>query len=326
MLALTLKRAGRAADAKLVWDSVMDSAKTTRDEGTFWAPEERSWLWYNDTIETQAFALRTLMELSPGDARKDGLAQWLLLNKKLNQWKSTRATAEVIYALVHYLKHEHALGVPENVKVTVGGKTTEMAFAPERYTGKKNQIVVPGPAVGPQTATVTVEKDTKGFAFASATWQFSTEKVPAQDHGDFFTVSRTYFRRENNGKEFVLAPLAEGAKLNVGDELEVHLSLRTKHAAEYVHLRDPRGAGFEPENAVSAYKWDLSAGYYEEIRDSGANFFFADLPVGEYPLTYRVRASMAGTFHVGPATVQSIYAPEFSAYSAGAALTVRPAP
>jgi uncharacterized protein YfaS (alpha-2-macroglobulin family) len=104
--------------------------------------------------------------------------------------------------------------------------------------------------------------------------------------------------------------------------LEVHLSLGAKHAAEYVHVRDPRGAGFEPENALSGYRWELGVAYYQEIRDSGANFFFADLPAGEYPLSYRVRASMAGTFHVGPATVQSVYAPEFGAYSAGAALTV----
>lgn len=326
LLALTLKRAGRAADAKLIWSSVMDAARTTRDEGTFWAPEERSWLWYNDTVETQAFALRTLLELAPADARKDGLAQWLLLNKKLNQWKSTRATAEVIYALVHYLRQENALGVPEDIKVTVGGKTTKMAFAPDRYTGKKNQLVVPGPAVGPETATVAIEKDTKGFAFASATWHFSTEKAPVQSQGDFFEVSRTYFRRANQGKEVVLTPLADGAKLAVGDEVEVHLSLRTRHAAEYVHLRDPRGAGFEPENALSGYRWDLGVGYYQEIRDSGANFFFDSLPVGEYPLSYRVRASMAGTFHVGPATVQSIYAPEFNAYSGGATLTVGPPP
>ncbi len=31
---------------------------------------------------------------------------------------------------------------------------------------------------------------------------------------------------------------------------------------------------------------------------------------------------MAGTFRVGPATVQSMYAPEFNAYSAGAVLTI----
>ncbi len=66
-LALTLKRMGRPADAHLVWDTVMDSAKTTEDQGTFWAPEDRSWLWYNDTIETQAFALRTLIELDPAN-------------------------------------------------------------------------------------------------------------------------------------------------------------------------------------------------------------------------------------------------------------------
>jgi len=322
LLALTLKRAGRAKDAKLVWGSVMDSAKTKPDLGTFWAPEDRSWLWYNDTIETQAFALRALLELEPSDSRKDGLALWLLLNKKLNQWKSTRATAEVIYSLVHYLKGEKALGVRENARVTVGGKTTEMVFEPDTYTGKKNQIVLPGPEVGPKTATVTVEKDTKGFAFASATWHFSTETPPKEERGDFFAVSRSYFRRENNGKEFTLSPLREGATLKPGDELEVHLSLRSKHAAEYVHLRDPRGAGFEPENAVSRYKWDLGLSYYEETRDSGANFFFSALPAGEYTFKYRVRANMAGTFQVGPATVQSIYAPEFNAYSTGAVLKV----
>ncbi len=102
----------------------------------------------------------------------------------------------------------------------------------------------------------------------------------------------------------------------------MQLSLRTKHAAEYVHLRDPRGAGFEPEHAVSRYRYDLGIAWYEETRDSGANFFFDRLPVGEYTFKYRVRASMAGTFRVGPATVQSMYAPEFNAYSAGAVIGV----
>jgi hypothetical protein len=56
-LALTLERLDRHEDAELVLASVMDSAKTTRDEGTFWQPEDRAWLWYNDRIETHAWAL-----------------------------------------------------------------------------------------------------------------------------------------------------------------------------------------------------------------------------------------------------------------------------
>jgi uncharacterized protein YfaS (alpha-2-macroglobulin family) len=324
-LALTLARMGRENDARAVWSSVMDSAKTTQDEGTFWAPEDRAWLWYNDTIESHAFALRALMELEPGSPHRDGLVQWLLLNKKLNQWKSTRATAEVVYSLVHYLTHEGTLGVPEDATVIVGGRTVRFTFSPESYTGRKNQVVIPAAGIDPSTtSTVIVEKTSKGFAFASATWQFSTERLPTEDRGDFFTVSRRYFKREGTPAGFVLKPLSEGAPLAVGDQVEVQVSLSSKHEAEYVHLRDPRAAGLEPENAVSRFKWDLGIGWYEETRDSGSNFFFERLPAGEYTFKYRLRANLAGTFKVAPATVQSMYAPEFNAYSAGATLHIGP--
>jgi uncharacterized protein YfaS (alpha-2-macroglobulin family) len=323
-LALTLKRMGRPADAKLVWDSVMDSAKTERDLGTYFAPEDRSWLWYNDTVETQAFALRVLAELSPTDARREGFVQWLFLNKKLNHWKSTRATAEAIYALVWYLKREGALAVQEGITVEAGGQTTTFAFEPDRYTGKHNQVVIPGGKIEPRRdASIGVEKTGKVLAFASATWHFSTEKLPEEDRGDFFSVSRRYFLRESTPSGFVLKPLAEGAVVQPGDEIEVQISLRSKHAAEYVHLRDPRPAGAEPQNVLSRYKWNLGISWYEETRDSGANFFFEWLPAGEYTFKHRMRANMAGTFKVSPATVQSMYAPEFNAYTAGATLTIR---
>jgi len=324
LLALTLSRSGRAKDARLVWSSVMDSAKTDRDLGTYWAPEDRAWLWYEDTIETQAFALRTLMELDPSDPRRHGLVQWLFLNKKLNQWKSTRATAEVLYSLVWYLKKEGAMSSTEVVEVRAGTESATFDFAPDRYTGRRNELVVPGEKIDPKSdAEISVSKAGKGLAFASATWTFSTEKLPAESHGDLLGVSRSYFRRKPSGSSFVLEPLAEGAALSVGDEVEVQLSVRAKHAAEYVHLRDPRAAGLEPGIATSGYRWDVGIGWYEEIRDSGTNFFFEWLPAGEYTLKYRIRANMAGTFRVGPATVQSMYAPEFNAYSAGATLTIR---
>jgi len=322
-LALTLERAGRGSDAKLVFDSVMDSAKTDQDLGTYWAPEDRAWLWYNDTTETHAFALRTMTELEPDDARRHGMVQWLLLNKKLNHWKSTRATAEVIYSLTHYLEHEGALSIREDATVTVGPIRKEFVFEPDEYTGARNRVVVPGPEIDPETmSTVVVSKTAKGFAFASATWHFSTEKLPDEARGDLFGVTRSYFRRVNRGDEWVLEPLGEGDHVSPGDQVEVHLSIRARHAAEYVHLRDPRGAGFEPEQLTSGWHWDLGLIRYEEIRDSGTNFFMEWLPAGEYTLSYRLRANMAGIFRVGPATLQSMYAPEFTAYSAGNVLEV----
>ncbi|HOW86830.1 MAG TPA: alpha-2-macroglobulin family protein [Candidatus Aminicenantes bacterium] len=325
-LALTLKRAGRAKDAELVWDSVMDSAKTTEDGGTSWAPEDRGWLWYNDTIETHAFALRTLLELAPGDARGEGLVQWLFLNKKLNHWKSTRATAEVLYSVAWYLKKAGALAGRETVTTEACGAITTFTFEPDKYTGKKNQLVIAGDKLdrlGPACAMVKATKGGKGLAFASATWHFSTERMPEKGEGDLFAVERTYFRREKKGQEVVLRPLAEGAALAVGDEIEVHLSIRARHQAEYVHLRDPRPSGCEPAALTSGYRWDLGLGRYEEIRDSGTNFFMEWLPEGEYTLKHRLRCAMAGTFKAAPATLQSMYAPEFAAYSSGALVNIK---
>jgi hypothetical protein len=263
------------------------------------------------------------MELIPDDPKLDGLVEWLFLNKKMNHWKSTRATAEVIYSLAHYLKETGQLGIREDATVTVGNQKTSFVFEPDKYTGKKNQIVIAGDRIDPRTtSTITIEKTSRGHMFASATWHFSTETLPEEERGDYLKLSRSYFKRVHDGKEYTLQPLKESASLQPGDEVEVHLSLESKHPMEYVHLRDPRGAGFEPSSNLSKYKWDLGISWYEEIRDSGTNFFFERLPQGEYTFKYRIRAATAGTFKVAPATVQPMYAPEFTAYSAGAQLQI----
>jgi uncharacterized protein YfaS (alpha-2-macroglobulin family) len=323
LLALTLKRMGRPDDARLVFDSVLDRAKTTPDEGTFWQPDARSWLWYNDTIESHAFALRALMELRPDDPRRHGLVQWLFLNRKLNHWKSTRATAEVLYAVVHYLQKEGELGVAESATVRAAGQTTTFTFDPDRYTSREeSRLVIPGDRIDPVHSAVVVEKETPGFLFASATWHFSTEEPPARGSGDLFQVSRRYFLRAQSGKDRVLKPLGPGTVLKPGDEVEVELTLSAKAPAEYVHLRDPRPAGLEPGAVVSGCHWSLGLAWYEETRDSATNFFFESLPAGEHTLRYRLRANLAGEFRVGPATVQSMYAPEFAAYSGAGVVRV----
>src|SRR4029450_3879980 len=142
-----------------------------------------------------------------------------------------------------------------------------------------------------------VEKTSPGMMFASATWHYATDRLPADEAGGLFAGSRGCFRRGDRpgarAGRGALAPIAEGAALATGDEVEVQLSLRAKQAAEYVHLRDPRGAGFEPVTLVSGFKWQTGLGLYEEVRDSGENFFFEWLPAGEYTFRYRIRAATA---------------------------------
>lgn len=323
-LALTLHRMGRAPDAKLVWDSVLDSAKVSETEGTHWQREDRSWLWYNDTTETQAFALRTGMELKSDGKLLDGLVLWLFLNKKLNHWSSTRSTSEVLYSLAHYLKATKQLGVREEATVTFGnGFKQSFDFPADTYMGGKNQIVLTGSQITPKAVPITVEKSTPGYMFASATWHYATDQLPKEDKGDFLHVSRKYFKRAKNGSEFTLTPITPSTALTIGDEIEVELSISAKHEMEYVHLRDPRPSGFEPVSQISSHKWDLGIYWYEEVRDSATNFFFEHLPHGEYNFKYRVRVAAAGKFRIGSAEIQPLYAPEFVAHSAGQEIVVK---
>ena len=51
-------------------------------------------------------------------------------------------------------------------------------------------------------------------------------------------MTRSYFKRTVDGDHMTLIPLKDKDKLEIGDEIEVHLSIRSKHAMEYVHVRD----------------------------------------------------------------------------------------
>lgn len=318
MLALTLFRYDRKDDAQKVMNSILDSAQSDPDKGTFWTPEARSWLWYNDTLESQTYILRALLEIQPQNRLNVGLVKWIFLNKKLNRWKSTKATAEVIYALTHYLDRNGTLTQENTIDVKVGEFKQQLTFKSDEYTGKDNFIVLKEDAFKPQSMSeISFSQAKKGISFASVNWHYSTEQLPKKAVGDFLSIDRKYFLRKLVNNNYTLKQLKPGAMVKIGDEVEIQLTLNTKHKAEFIHLKNPRPTGFEPLKQISRYKWDLGLSRYEQVRDTGMNFFMEFLPQGEYVLKHRIKATMAGVFKIGPATMQSLYAPEFNAYSAG---------
>ncbi len=82
-------------------------------------------------------------------------------------------------------------------------------------------------------------------------------------------------------------------------------------------MKDMRAAGFEPVDVLSEYKWQEGLGYYQSTRDAATNFFFDRLPKGNYVFEYDLRANVKGDFSNGIATIQCMYAPEFSSQSEG---------
>lgn len=315
-------RLGEKAKAASYLDRAMDGARTDPITGVYWAPEKNSWLWYNDTVEKHAFLLRTLLAVRPKDPKVPGLVRWLIFNRKANEWKSTKASAAAVYSLLDVMKSRGSLDKGETFELKWGSTRAKLELKPFDWVSKPLRWSKYGPGLKAADLAPKVEKKGPGLAFVAFNGIYTTDRAAGESPAGLLNVSRTYFRREKEGDKYVLEPLDPGDTVAVGDAVEVHLAVSARSRFEYVHLKDPKPAGFEAEELSSGWRWDL-LGRYEEPRDSLTNFFMDAVPQGEYVLKYRLRPTTPGTFRIGAATVQSMYAPEFGAHSAGMTLKVK---
>jgi uncharacterized protein YfaS (alpha-2-macroglobulin family) len=103
----------------------------------------------------------------------------------------------------------------------------------------------------------------------------------------------------------------------------VRMELHADRNMQYLHLKDMRASGTEPINVLSGYKWQDVLGYYEVTKDASTNFFIDAVQKGTYVFEYPLYITHVGTFSVGLATIQCMYAPEFTSHSQSIKLVVK---
>ncbi len=312
------KRLGLTKKSDTSLKRALDGSKKDDLIGIYWAPEERSWLWYNDTVEKHAFFLQTLIQLKPQDDRIDGIAQWLLFNRKGNEWKSTKATSKAIFSLMHYLRLKTNFKDKTQLAIDWGSLKEKINLDPLDIDQKEPLRILKTEKIKDGDGTVKITKTGALPVFAGLTWIYSTDEMTDASGSSVMDLKREFYL-VNAGEK--LTPLNVGDRINVGDEVEVLLTIKSKSQLEYVHLKDPRGAGFESNSLLSGYQWQ-TIGRYEEPRDSLMNFFFDTVPKGEYMMKHRFKATTAGVYKFNSATIQSMYAPEMTAYSSSFRLEV----
>ena len=230
--------------------------------------------------------------------------------KQTQDWKTTKATADAVYALL--LRGSNVLASDELVEVSLGGKPIKPEKV-EAGTGFYEQKFVRG-EIKPEMGNITVKKVDPGVAWGSVHWQYLEDmsKVTAYE-GTPLKLTKTLYTRQYTKKGPVLEPVQGPVK--VGDELVVRIVLRTDRDMEFVHLKDHRGAGTEPVNVLSHYKYQDGLGYYETTRDTASHFFIDYLPKGTYVFEYATRVVHRGKYQTGFAAIQCMYAPEFNSHS-----------
>jgi uncharacterized protein YfaS (alpha-2-macroglobulin family) len=317
-LALALKRFGDQETAKGIMASIKERSVSDEELGMFWRDTELSYWWYRAPIETQAMMIEAFAEVMNDDAAVEDCKVWLLKQKQTQNWKTTKGTADAVYALL--IRGTDLLKSDSLVQVTVGN----IPIQPENVeagTGFYEQQFV-RTEIKPEMGRVTVKKTDPGVSWGSVHWQYLEDVSKVTPHeGTPLKLEKKLFRRVFTKK----GPVLEEVKgpVAVGDELVCRIVLRTDRDMEYVHLKDHRGSGTEPVNVLSRYKYQDGLGYYESTKDTASHFFIDYLPKGTYVFEYALRVQHKGQYPTGLANIQCMYAPEFNSHSESVMLEVK---
>ncbi|MFA5974315.1 MAG: alpha-2-macroglobulin family protein [Lentimicrobiaceae bacterium] len=323
MMALYLSRFENEKVASLIMRSLKETALHNEEMGMYWRSEQRGWNWYQAPVETQALLIEAFDEVSNDQKSVEELKIWLLKQKQTQDWKTTKATSEAVYALL--LQGTSLLASDKQVEITVGNEKVD----PYKQEGSKPEAGTgyfktswDAAAIKPEMGKVTVNNLNPTVAWGAMYWQYfeQLDKITAAKTP--LSLSKKLFREINTPTGPVIEPITGNSPVKIGDKIVVRVELRTDRDMEYIHLKDMRASAFEPVNVLSGYRYQGGLGYYESTRDASTNFFIYYLPKGTYVFEYKLVATQKGDFSNGVTTVQCMYAPEFSAHSEGTRVKV----
>jgi hypothetical protein len=340
MIALALFRTGDVQTAKNILASLRQTALRDEEKGMYWKGMETGYYWYQAPIEIQALLIEAFREIS-GDAAIDrDLKTWLLRQKQTHNWATTKATADACYALL--MGGQEWLNAERNVAVSLGDKKIDWVAGSGEAGSGYNKKVFDGPFVNPSMGNITVKMATVGAkpsgpamtaggsaagspAWGAVYWQYfdMLDRItPPGGNKSALSIEKKLFVSRNTDRGPVLEPVTDNAILKPGDKVVVRVVIRADRDMEYVHMKDMRGACFEPVDVISQYRYQDGLGYYQSTKDASTDFFFGWLPKGTHVFEYSLFTGQSGNFSNGVTSIECMYAPEFSYHCEGIRVNV----
>ncbi len=322
MLALALNRYGDNSTPMDIIRSLKEKSLHSEEMGMYWR-KKHGWYWYEAPIERQALLIEAFDELTDYEKDIEEMKVWLLKQKQTQDWETTKATTEAIYALL--LRGTDLLESDELVDITLG----HLKVDPEKQDDVEVEAGTgyfrmnwSGKEIKPDMGNITITKKDKGIAWGALYWQYFQDLDKITQYETPLSLEKDLFIEINTESGPVIKPVDNNSSVEIGDKIIVRIIIRTDRDMEYIHLKDMRASAFEPVNVLSKYKWQEGLGYYESTRDASTNFFIDYLPKGTYVFEYPLIASQKGDFSNGITTIQCMYAPEFSSHSKGIRVTI----
>ncbi len=317
LAALVLRLAGREADARRFVTSLREHLVSTPAEGMYFAYPSGSFSSIDTKIATHTLAMEALREAEPlaTDVHK-AMRRWLLRQKRVQDWRSPLNSANAVYALL-----DGGCIVPDSpsadlLTFTFAERRGRKAGTVTLRTDREADGAVPGlgylrrtwgdGALPGTPATLRVERteSTQSWGAVYAQYLLPMSQVEARHTG-------LNVRRETST-----------GLLRVGDKCTQRFVITADRDYEYVQLTVPGAACLEPTAALSGYEYANGLGFYRAVHDARTVYFFDRLPKGTYVIEQTAYVERPGTYSLGVAKLQCVYAPEFTAHTGELKLTV----
>jgi hypothetical protein len=312
-----------------------------------WGEDGVYWRWSDGGVEATSFALRALLAIDPQNKLVGPVTNWLVKNRRGNQWSNTRDTAIVVLTLNDYLRVSGELGrelqpvLSYELLVNGSSIATKQITADDALSGP-SVFEIPPKVIRDGANEIIIRRKTgTGPIYFSAQAKFFSLEEPVAAAGNEIFVRRQYFKLVNHPtllKGFVSEriPLNDGETVKSGERVDVVLTIEAKNNYEYLLFEDLKPAGLEAvqiRSGENLYVREIKSGslnrnaslmnfesasdytgrtrwVYQELRDRKVALFIDHLPVGIWQVSYEMRAESPGSFHALPVLGHAMYVPE----------------
>lgn len=310
--ALALNRNGYHKEAARIVESLRQFALTKPELGMYWDNLQVGWRYF-DKVAITSTILQAFHEVGASTEEINQIRKWILLMKQSNDWGSSSLAADAVCALLS--TGSQWLEQSEKPSITIDGEQVAFSHIDE-YVGycRKTIPVKSG-------ATLKIQREGASPAWGAIYCQYSAPAAAIEQSSiTEMSIRKEYFVYADDGS---LTPVNDH-QFHVGDKVQVRMVMKVNKDLDFVTVSDERGACFEPKDQTSGYRAMDGIYYFMETKDALTNLFFSALPKGTHIVSYDTYVTTEGTFSAGIATAQCQYAPQISAHSAGAKITVSP--
>ena len=312
LVAIVSNRENEKKLAQTIVSSLLEYSTVSKEKGIYWQGKAAKGIY--SPISFHVAMMEALYETGCTIEQMDGLKTWLLSQKRIQSWDDEISSLEAAYILM--LTGSDWVSNNNQVKLTIGGEAwndiNKIGYSSLRYTSSE---------ITPKLGELSIQNDGKTMVWASLYWQYSDRVNEVKQHKTDIQIEKQIMVERITPQGVELEPL-KAQKVKVGDRLVSRLVVRTQEDLDYVLLKDQLASCMEVGNQLSGYRFEQGVGYYRSINDASVQYFFEHLPKGTYIFELPFDVSHEGQFSAGIATLQSLYAPDYSANSSGGLIVV----